>query len=126
MKRNIESAVLCGAVLLTLGAAVALAAGGDTITEVNVTPNPGGAASTVQGSGTYTLGKNNAFRNVYFKAQNTGSKQLNSNAAAAAMGNWKGTLDVVAGNYNCWGTLYSQNGNTLNITSSNTINVNVK
>lgn len=70
MKRNIVSAVLCGAVLLTLGAAVAFAAGGDAITEVTVTPNPGGVLSTVAGSGTYSLGTNNGnmniLKNVYF------------------------------------------------------------
>ena len=126
MKRNIVSVVLCVAVLLTLGAAVALAAGGDSIT-IKATANPQGGAANLTGSGTYALGTNNGVQNtlksIYFLAKDTTSGQVTyNNNTQRNMGNWSGSLNVVAGTYNCWAEINTQNGVNAYSTNSNTIN----
>ncbi|MHB1422429.1 MAG: hypothetical protein ACYC3I_04370 [Gemmataceae bacterium] len=114
MNRKIVSYRKCCvfAVLLTVGAGIALAAPlsiPPTITLAGVTPNPGGVAQTIAGNGTYTLGSfNNVANNlksVVFTATYTldnvkkgtkVSKTANTNA-----GNWDVTMAAAAGTYSC-------------------------
>jgi hypothetical protein len=106
----------------------------DNIRETNVTPNPNMLRNVVEGDGTFSVDAGNTFQMVQFTAELTTSNPKQDTVVQAATdrtvnpNTWKANnVQVVAGNYDCWGTLITKVNTTglLHITISNTINVQV-
>jgi hypothetical protein len=104
--------------------------GADSITINTATPNPNNTPQTVKEDGTYTL--TDDFASLSGMAKNTKTMQINQIGATVGkdgQGNltWTATLQVVAGNYDCYGMLGTKDNNgKLTFIASPAINVNVK
>jgi hypothetical protein len=77
----------------------AVAAENITLTD---TPNPGGNAQQIQGSGTWALGPKDTFSGIVYTVTLKTAGQMTSNVMLDAPNNanWSMTLQVVAGTYN--------------------------
>jgi hypothetical protein len=117
---------LCLAVLLLLGSG----SNDDTldaILESFVTANPAGTGQFMSGTGSYTVAPANTFQMVQFRGYNTRTQQLNGIAATVTKDFiWDGTLQVVAGNYDAYGVLFTLRNGRINQTKSNVVNTDVK
>jgi hypothetical protein len=94
----------------------------DSITLTTAVGNPQGSSQTLQETGGYTA---NTYLYILAKAKNRATQQISSIGATKDKpnaGNWQGTLQLVVGNYDCWGELHSRDGEGNEvITTSNTI-----
>jgi len=118
-------------VVLALGiAAVPVLMAADTINLQLVQPNIGGAKNCVYGQGNYAVDPLNTFDKILFFAEDTVTKQQNSNTAFLPVnppGTWNKTLQVVASTYDCWGRLYTKTvGGTVDVKDSNVIQATVQ
>ncbi len=107
--------------------------GADTIALNTATGNPGGQAQKLEEDGNYTVDPANMLLNVNANAKlvvNGQLTQLPASLGQDQQGNltWTATLSLAAGNYDCYGILYTKNNRgVLNRTQSNIIqNVNVQ
>src|SRR5262249_39559493 len=104
--------------------------GADAITITDATPNPNKQPQTVKEDGTYTL--SDTFASLAGLAKNTKTMQLNQIGATIGKDNqgnltWTATLQVVAGNYDCYGMLGTKDNNgKMSFIASTAINVDVK
>ncbi len=115
-------------IVLVIGIAPLLI-GADQITETSVTPNPGGAANSVKGDGTFSVAQGNVLQNVTFIASFSGAnppqitlKFADTNQTVNP-NTWTCTEVVAAGTYDCFAVLKTINPMTgkENKTTSNTI-----
>jgi hypothetical protein len=77
-----------------------------------------GNPSTLPATGTFTVDPNETFSKILYNATNTGTTQQNFITATADQNKltWKGTLQLVAGNYNAYAVIYTKaGGNTLSV-----------
>ncbi len=91
-------------------------------------PNPGGVLQKLEGKGTYVVDPGEIFLNLTYNAKDTTSKQISYNQATSANGKWDKTLDLVKGNYDCYGHMLTADIKTGNnvFTRSPVVNATVK
>jgi len=122
--------VLCFVLLVAI---LPLLLGADSIALNTATGNPNGQAQKLEEDGNFTVDPANMLLNINSNAQlvvNGQLTQLPAGTGKDKQGNltWTATLSLAAGNYNCWGILYTKNNRGMvTRTQSNIIqNVNVQ
>jgi len=91
---------------------------GATCTLTEATANPNNIPNRLDEKGTYNLGQNEFFLVIFGCAKLTGTNQTTTVDARTDQQNktWSATLQLAAGEYECYGALFYHVGNPMNPT----------